>query len=128
MKPAVLIAAAALGGCTPAAPLADAATMAAGERAFQRCFACHALSVYEKGADGPHLQGLVGRRVASVPGQAYSPAMRAYGEGDKRWTRERLDAFLADPQAEIPGNQMGFFGLDNPEERRALIEWLAARG
>ena len=52
--------------------------------------------------------------------------MRAYAARQPRWTREALDAFIADPQAVVPDNEMGFFGIADAEERRALIEYLAA--
>ncbi len=113
--------------CSPAEPLADEATLTAGERAYQRCFACHALDAATTGGDGPHLDGIVGRQIAAVQDYGYSPAMRAYGKSGSVWSRERLDAFLADPQAEVPDNDMGFFGIANAEERRALIAWLEAR-
>ena len=58
-------------------------------------------------------------------GFAYSPAMRAYRTVRPRWTREALDAFLADPQGVVPDNAMGFFGIANDQERRALVEFLA---
>lgn len=95
-----------------------------GERAYQRCYACHALSSDTIGADGPHLGGIVGRRVASVPGYRYSAAITAYAKDKPVWTRERLDAFLADPEGTVPGNAMGFFGMGDQKERAALIAWL----
>ena len=51
--------------------------------------------------------------------------MRAYAVRQRRWDRATLDAFIADPQAVVPGNEMGFFGIADAEERRALIEFLA---
>jgi cytochrome c len=39
-----------------------------------------------------------------------------------------LDAFLADPQGFAPGNNMGFFGLRDPQARAALIRFLAEKG
>lgn len=119
-----------LAGCaahSPAEPEGDAAMLTMGERAFQRCYACHSLDAAETGMDGPHLGALVDRRVAGIQGYGYSPAMRRYGESGAVWTRERLDAFLADPQAEVPDNNMGFFGIADAEERRALIAWLEAQ-
>lgn len=99
--------------------------MAAGERAYQKCLSCHGLGPRENDRDGPTLHGIVGREVASVPGFVYSDAMRAFARRQSRWTRHALDAFLADPQAVVPGNTMGFFGMRDPAERTALIEWLA---
>lgn len=107
----------------PAPPSAE--TWAAGERAFQKCYACHSVDPADKGADGPTLRGVVGRKVASLKGYAYSDAMKAYGADGKTWTHERLDAYIADPQAVVPHNAMSFFGIADARERSALIAWLA---
>jgi len=112
--------------CAHAAdPTAERATRAAGERAFQKCYACHSLEGPDPTTQGPSLKGIVGRPVAGEEGFAYSPAMRAYRTVRPRWTREALDAFIADPQGVVPDNEMGFFGIANDQERRALIEYLA---
>ena len=103
----------------------DAATLAAGERAYQKCYACHALEGPDPSTQGPSLKGIVGRAVAAETGFVYSAAIRAYAAKEPRWTREALGAFLADPQAVAPDNEMGFFGVTDAEERRALIEYLA---
>jgi len=116
---------AAAGWARAAEPTIDAATLAAGERAYQKCYACHSLEGPDPNTEGPSLKGVVGRMVAAQPGFAYSAAMRARAGKQPRWTREALDAFIADPQAVVPDNAMGFFGIANPEERRALIAYLA---
>lgn len=41
-----------------------------------------------------------------------------------RWTPALLDQFLKDPKAFAPGTKMEFQGLLNPEDRRALVEYL----
>lgn len=132
MKRAVLTLLAAGAAAMLAAPAAgDAsnqgkASASAGERAFQKCYGCHALNDTEKGAQGPSLKGIVGRRVATVQGYDYSPAMRAYAARQPRWTRATLAAFLANPEMTVPDNEMGFFGIRNAQERAALIDYLAA--
>lgn len=108
-----------------AAPAVDPAALIEGERAFQKCYACHSLEGPDPRLQGPSLKGIVGREIAAETGFAYSPVMRVYAARQPRWTREALGAFLADPQAAAPGNDMGFFGIHDPEERRALIEYLA---
>lgn len=128
MRPAAalaLLAAAACAGATtaPGTP----GRPAAGERAYQKCYACHSLEGRDPSTQGPSLRGVVGRAIAAEPGFAYSPAMLAYAARQKRWTREALDGFIADPQAAVPGNEMGFFGVTDPAERRALVEYLARR-
>jgi cytochrome c len=109
--------------CIAATP---GATPAAGEQAYQKCYSCHSLEGPDPSTQGPSLRGVVGRAVAAEPGFAYSPAMRAYAARQPRWTRAALDAFVADPQAVIPGNEMGFFGIRDAAEREALIGYLAA--
>jgi cytochrome c len=106
-------------------PAVDPATLAEGERGFQKCYACHSLEGPDPRLQGPSLKGIVGRKVAAEAGFAYSPAMRVYAASQPRWSREALDAFIADPQAAAPGNEMGFFGIRDADERRALIEYLA---
>ena len=108
---------------TAAAP--EASTLTEGERAYRKCYSCHSLEGPDPATQGPSLKGIVGRAVAAESGFAYSPAMRAYAAQQPRWTRAALDAFITDPQAVVPGNEMGFFGISNAEERRALIEYLA---
>lgn len=117
-----MVVAAALGGVA-AAP---GAGPPAGEQAFQKCYACHSLEGPDPSTQGPSLKGVAGREVASEPGFVYSPAMQAYAARQAVWTREALEAFIADPQAVVPGNEMGFFGIADAEERRALIDYLAA--
>ena len=130
MKPAGLLAlffAAACAGAAepPKASEPDAATLAAGERAYQKCYACHSLEGPDPSTQGPSLKGIVGRAVAAELGFTYSPAMRSYAAREPRWSRGSLDAFIADPQDVVPDNEMGFFGMADPEERRALLEYLA---
>ena len=109
-----------LAGGTEAAP-------SAGERAFQKCYACHSLEGPDPSTEGPSLKGILGGPVAAQEGYAYSSAMREYAKRRPRWTPEALDAFVADPQAVVPDNKMGFFGISSAEERRALLEYLALR-
>lgn len=97
-----------------------------GERAYQKCYACHSLDEPDPDAQGPSLKGIVGRKVATEAGFTYSPAMRGFAAKQAKWDRKTLDTFVADPQATVPGNRMGFFGIRNAEERKALIAFLAA--
>lgn len=91
-----------------------------GAKVFKKCSACHKL---EDGANGtgPYLYGVVGRAVGGASGFGYSSAMQAKG-GD--WTPEALDAFLAKPNADIPGTSMSFSGLRKQSDRVNLIAYL----
>lgn len=75
----------------------------------------------EKNKIGPSLAGVVGRKAGSISGFAYSAANKNSGD---TWDEQTLDAYLTDPRKFIPGTKMVFAGLKNPEDRRALIEYL----
>lgn len=90
-----------------------------GEAVFAACGACHSTNP-RSGGLGPSLHEIIGRPVASKDDFDYSPALDGL---DGRWTRERLDAFLADPGVFAPGTQMTF-RLADPEDRAAVIEYL----
>lgn len=79
------------------------ASVERGERAAGLCAACHTFT--KGGADGigPNLWDIVNREIGGVSGFAYSGAVAAQ-EGV--WSYERLDPYLANSQAYIPGTIM----------------------
>ena len=95
------------------------ADAAGGEKVFGKCKACHKID----GSDstGPHLNGVVGRPVASIEGFNYSDGMKAHG-GD--WTPEALQEFLTNPKAVVKGTKMAFAGLPKVEDRANLVAYL----
>lgn len=101
-----------------------AADPAAGAAEGAVCAACHTI---EEGAGpliGPNLYGILGAAVARSAGFNYSPGMVALGAAGATWTVERLDAFLANPDAAVPGTRMTLSGIEDPAERANLIAWL----
>ncbi|WP_375198042.1 c-type cytochrome [Sphingobium sp.] len=101
--------------------LAQTGDAARGKAVFARCMACHTV---DPGVNrlGPSLAGVVGRTSGTVPGFAYSPAMK---NAKIRWDTKSLDAYLAKPIANMPGTKMVFAGLPNPADRANLIAYLA---
>lgn len=97
-----------------------------GERTFQRCYSCHSVAKDEKGLSGPNLHGLNNRDIATDRDFEYSKAFKTFAKSNRRWTPALLDRFLTDPQAVVPGNDMGFFGLKKADERAAIIAYLMA--
>lgn len=92
-----------------------------GERAFRRCAACHQVGLDAANRIGPHLNGVVGRKVAAVEGFRYSRAMAA---SEFAWSEEELAKFLANPRQAIPGTTMVFVGIRDEVEIANLIAFL----
>ena len=102
--------------------LLAAADAGKGEKVFGKCKACHKLD--GKDATGPHLNGVVGRAVASADGFAYSDAMTAHAGEAPEWTPEALQEFLTNPKGVVPGTKMSFAGLKKIEDRANLVAYL----
>ncbi|MBU2958414.1 cytochrome c family protein [Paracoccus sp. 1_MG-2023] len=104
------------------AALMESADAARGEREWAKCRACHALD----GTDGvgPHLNGVVGREVASVDGFGYSGAMQDHAAEVSTWDPEPLQVFLTNPRNAVPGTAMSFAGLKDAQARANLIAFL----
>ncbi len=102
MKTFVMMAA--LGLATFANP-ALAQDAAAGEKAFSKCKACHAIvapdgtDIVKGGKTGPNLYGVVGRAVASVADYKYGDSILAVGGAGAVWDEASLIAYMADPAA-----------------------------
>ena len=97
-----------------------------GEASVALCKVCHS---FDKGAPspiGPNLYGVVGRKIASLEGFNYSPALKAkQSEGD--WTFEHLDLWLTNPQAFASGTIMAFPGLPDLHTRADVIDFLRTK-
>lgn len=108
----------------PAAPTyADVyktADAAKGEALFGKCKACHRTD--GQNAVGPHLNGVLDRKRATVEGFSYSSAMASSHDP---WTPENIFQFIKKPSDYVPGTKMGFAGLPDPQQRADLIAYLA---
>jgi cytochrome c len=100
---------------------AAATDTARGVVVFKRCALCHSVDPGKRGAVGPGLWGIVGRKAASSD-FAYSTALKASGIV---WTTDTLDGFLTKPSAKVPGNRMTFAGIADAGERSDVIAYLA---
>jgi cytochrome c len=89
-----------------------------GKALYQNCTACHSI---DDDDIGPRHRGVVGRTAGTVPGYAYSPALKASGIV---WDKTTLDRWLTNPTAMVPGTKM-FFLIDNPQSRADLIAYLS---
>ena len=84
-----------------------------------RCSACHSL---DHSRIGPAHRGVFERVAGSAPGFDYSPALKRSGV---RWTAANLNRWLANPEAFVPGQKMGY-QVPDPVDRRDLIAFLAS--
>jgi len=114
-------AAAAGGGGDPLVQRVAAASVADGESAFRACSACHTAAQGRPHRVGPNLWGVVGQEIAGKEDFRYSDAL-AGKEGE--WTLAKLDAWLADPMAWAEGTSMAYAGLQDPDQRAAVIAYL----
>ena len=92
-----------------------------GAAAYQLCAACHSL---QPGVhlSGPSLANLWGKRAATISDFGrYTDALK---KTDIVWDENTLYAWVADPQAMVPGTTMTFRGVENDETRTNLIAFL----
>ena len=117
------------GGADPSAAVGDGSAEAAeelarGEVLSFSCRPCHALARGDASPVGPSLHGMFGRPAAALEGFEYSAALRQSGI---TWSADTLDAWLANPETFLPGNDMEFAGFHSARDRRALIAYLELR-
>lgn len=111
------LAALALLATTPLARAQDA-----GETIFKRyCAVCHSVAPGTNKI-GPSLAGILGRQAGTAPNYTYTAANKNSGI---TWTEDNLDKYLTDPKAMVPGTKMLFAGIKNPDDRKAVIAYLA---
>lgn len=89
-----------------------------GKTVYQACMGCHSL---DEDDVGPRHRGVVGRVAGTLPGYAYSPALKS---SHIVWNRENLDRWLTNPQKLVPGAKM-FFAMPNARDRADVIAYLA---
>ncbi|HEY4404479.1 MAG TPA: c-type cytochrome, partial [Xanthobacteraceae bacterium] len=93
-----------------------------GAQVFRACVACHTLQPDEGNRAGPTLAGLFGRRIATLPGYNFSPALKAL---DIVWTPETVSKlFELGPATFTPGTKMPEQRIGLPAERAALVRFL----
>jgi cytochrome c len=94
-----------------------------GAEVFRACVACHTLSSDEGSKAGPTLYGIFGRRIATLPGYNFSPALKKL---DIVWTPDTVSKlFEIGPTQYTPGTKMPEQTIGSVEDRKALVEFLA---
>jgi cytochrome c len=95
-----------------------------GEEAFNNaCRTCHSPRAGDHRL-GPSLVGIVGRKAGSVEEYSYSPSLK---NSRVTFDEKTLDAFIANPDAVLPGNNMKpYSGITDAGLRAKIIAYLKA--
>jgi cytochrome c len=95
----------------------------AGAVVFKKCATCHVVES-DTNKVGPSLNKVFGRKAGTHPDFAYSPAMKAAGEGGLVWDETVLRDYLHNPKAKVKGTKMAFVGVKDDQEITDLIAYL----
>ncbi|EJT04744.1 cytochrome c family protein [Rhizobium sp. CCGE 510] len=95
----------------------------AGATVFKKCATCH-IAESDTNKVGPSLNKLFGRKAGTHPDFAYSPGMKAAGEGGLVWDETVLRDYLHNPKAKVKGTKMAFVGVKDDQEITDLIAYL----
>jgi cytochrome c len=99
---------------------------AKGKEVFAKCALCHQIGPGAHTLVGPELNGVVGRKAASIADYPmYSDGMRTLGELGVVWTAENLDKWITNPKAMLPDSSMSLFpGVPDASDRANVIAYL----
>jgi cytochrome c len=93
-----------------------------GAEIFRACVSCHTLTPDEGNKAGPTLWHIFGRRIATLPGYNFSPALKQL---DIVWSKETVSKlFEIGPARYTPGTKMPEQTIGSPQDRQALVEFL----
>lgn len=103
-----------------------AGDVAKGKEVFEKCAMCHEVGSGAKTRVGPELNGIVGRKAASIADYPmYSDGMKTLRALGVVWTEENIDRWIANPKAMLPNSSMSLFpGLPEASDRANVIAYL----
>ena len=94
-----------------------------GAEVFRACIACHTLKPDEGQKAGPSLWHIFGRRIATLPGYNFSPALKKL---DIVWSKDTVARlFEVGPAHYTPGTKMPEQTIGAEADRKALVDFLA---
>ena len=93
-----------------------------GAQVFRHCAACHTLKPDEGPRAGPSLWHIFGRRIATLPGYNFSPALKKM---QIVWSKETVSKlFEIGPAHYTPGTKMPEQTIGSAADRKALVDFL----
>jgi cytochrome c len=106
-------------------PVLGAGDAVKGKEVFAKCAVCHQIGRGAGTQVGPELNGIVGRKAASVDYPMYSDELKILGELGVVWTEENIDKLVANPKIILPHSPMSVFpGVPEASDRADLIAYL----
>jgi cytochrome c2 len=78
--------------------IAAAQDVAAGEKIYKKCKACHTVGEKAKNGVGPNLNDVVGRTVGSAEGYKYSKTFKAANAAGLVWDEASIAEYIANPK------------------------------
>jgi cytochrome c len=110
-------------GPEPVAPLLAKADPKAGAEQAKKCMVCHTFEKGQPNRIGPNLYSVIGEPIAEGRnGYEFSAALSKH-KGEK-WTIDRLNHWLWNPQSFAQGTKMTFAGLPKAQDRADVIAYL----
>ncbi len=105
--------------------------VAAGEKVFKKCTACHKVGEGAKNKVGPVLNGVFGRTAGTLEGYKYGKGIVAAGENGLVWDEEQIFAYIENPKqylrdylSDKKAKSKMSFRLKKEEDRRNVIAYL----
>lgn len=99
---------------------AQTGSVAKGQAIFEsRCVACHSLDANRV---GPALGTVWGRVAGKAPDFEYS---RALAQATHVWSKDKLMAWLENPEMVVPGQEMGY-RVEHASDRLNVVAFLAS--
>jgi cytochrome c len=92
-----------------------------GEAKFALCKSCHTAVRDGGNMTGPNLYNVFGRRAGTLPGFAYSDALKV---SKITWNADTIDRWIQNPRTDVPGTKMTYLGMENPKDRIDVIAYL----
>ena len=93
-----------------------------GAQVFRHCVACHTFKPDQGPRAGPSLWHVFGRRIATLPGYHFSPALKKL---DIVWSPETVSKlFEIGPAHYTPGTKMPEQTIGSAADRKALVDFL----
>lgn len=111
---------------TEVAAVVDPVLVAAGEKVFRKCKACHQVGEGAKRRIGPVLNGVVDGAAGARDGFKYSKVLQEAAAAGLVWTNDELTAFLKKPKTYLKGTKMSFAGLKKQDDISAVIAYLSS--